>query len=140
MQLEAVDFGTAQKGWNRQQKLWPGLKSFIKVTSQRTIGEKKSVETRYYMSSMAGDVQQAATAVRSHWAVESFHWTLDVTFKEDASRVRLGHAAENFALIRRMAVSILKSSSLKKSINRKRNKCSWNNKFLTETLLNAPTF
>ena len=91
------------------------------TTTTSTRGEKISSETRYYIMSFDKNVERFATAARGHWAVEnSLHWTLDVTFKEDASRVRKDHAPENFALVRKVAMNILRAeTSIKKSIPQK---------------------
>jgi predicted transposase YbfD/YdcC len=168
--LQKPDFSTEEKGHGRIevreywqanldgkgcQKLselyralrrkWPTLKSFVKVTSSRTIRERTKTETRYYFSSASGDTEALARAVRSHWAVENnLHWILDVVFKEDESRVRMKHAAENFGLLRRMTLNILKHfqdpKGRKLSINRKRNHCNWNDSYLLKTLYDAKAF
>lgn len=116
---------------------WKGLKSIAMVESTRTIQDKETVEKRYYISSLPADAEVTAKAVRSHWQIENtLHWTLDVTFKEDMSRVRVGHADENLSRVRKIALALLKRHTTPKpiSIKRKRAICGWNNTFLEEVL------
>ena len=101
---------------------WPRLRSVAEVESTRTVGEHVSVERRYYVSSLAAEPARLLDAVRSHWAVENrVHWVLDVTFAEDASRVRLGHGAANLGTVRRLSLNALRlETSRKGSIPTKR--------------------
>lgn len=88
---------------------WTGLKTMVKIESKREIGDKTTTETRYYITSLPADAKLIATAIRSHWGIENtLHWTLDVTFREDLSRIRKCNAPENFAIMRRAALSITK--------------------------------
>jgi len=88
---------------------WKGLRSIAAVRGERTIASKKSVETRYYISSLPGDAKKISLAVREHWAIEnSLHWVLDVTMNEDMSRVRKDNAPENLATLRRIAINMVK--------------------------------
>jgi predicted transposase YbfD/YdcC len=99
---------------------WTGLKSIAMVESERTVGDKTSIEQRYYITTLT-DVSAFAYATRAHWGVEnSLHWVLDVTFKEDDSRIRTGYAPENFNIIRQLAINILKKDSSTMSLKRKR--------------------
>ncbi len=95
------------------KKMWGGLKSFIQVKSTREIGERVSVDTRYYISSLdSRDAQRLGECVRQHWSIEnSLHWCLDVAFNEDQCRIRKGNAPENVALLRRFALSLLKAET-----------------------------
>lgn len=108
--------------WLTPKAEWKGLKTIGVVESERIIGEQKTIEQRYYLSSLKADAQEFARAVREHWGIENqLHWSLDVSFREDQCRVRIQKAAENFALLRRMALHILKQDKTQnKSINRKR--------------------
>lgn len=108
--------------WLEPRNEWKGLKTIGMVESQRIIGEQKTIECRYYLSSLKADAKEFARAVREHWSIENqLHWSLDVSFREDQCRVRIQKAAENFALLRRMALYILKQDKTQnKSINRKR--------------------
>lgn len=114
---------------------WPNLGSFIRVHSIRKALNGDSEEIRYYMTSLQTEVAQVARAIRAHWGVENqLHYVLDVTFKEDQSRVRLKHAAENMAMVRRMAINMLKQKDPKLSFKRKRHRCNWSNDYLEQTL------
>ena len=94
---------------------WAGLKTIGMVESERFINGKTTIECRHYISSIAQDAQVFANAVRSHWAIENkLHWVLDVTFKEDASRVRKDHGAENMAIIRHITLNILRQDKTSK--------------------------
>jgi predicted transposase YbfD/YdcC len=78
------------------------------VESKRELGEEVSIERRYYLTSLL-DINDFSRAVRSHWSVENqSHWVLDVAFKEDYSRVRIQNATENFSIVRRIALNLLK--------------------------------
>jgi predicted transposase YbfD/YdcC len=116
-----------ERGWDKWCSKFAGLKSFVRVTTQRTQNEKTTTETRYYFSSL-NDVEYMARIIRDHWAVENnLHRTLDVSFGEDYSQVRIGHAAENFAILRRMVLNMLKLDTEKKrSIRRKQMACAIN--------------
>jgi predicted transposase YbfD/YdcC len=114
---------------------WPHLNSFLCVHSIRELRGEKSEETRWYFSSLKGDVAEAAKAIRAHWGVENnLHHVLDVTFREDHLRMRLQHAAENMAFVRRMAINMLKKKDPKLSFKRKRHRCNWSNDYLEDTL------
>jgi predicted transposase YbfD/YdcC len=108
--------------WFQNRKLWKGLQSIGMVKSTRTINSKRSTERRYYISSLPLDARQFARAVRGHWGVENpLHWSLDVTFREDQCRARSGHAAQNLATLRRLALNMLKNDKTEKlSIRQKR--------------------
>jgi len=120
----------------RERSKWPGLRSVIVVVRDRTVGDKNTCEKHYYISSRELRAEQFLKAIRGHWGIEnSLHWVLDVTFHEDGSRVRKDHGPENFALLRRMAVSMLKAEGSKGSIRGKRLIAGWNNDFMEKVLL-----
>ena len=123
--------------WLAETRAWPGLRSFGMVEAQRTVGETISIERRYYLTSLAGDAQQIAQAVRSHWGLENgLHWVLDVAFREDESRVRQDHGAQNFAVLRHLALSLLRQEkSARGGIKVKRLKAGWDDVYLTKVLL-----
>jgi predicted transposase YbfD/YdcC len=88
---------------------WAGLRSLVKIVTERQVGDTITQETRYYISSLAGNARQVLHAVRSHWCIENeLHWSLDVTLGEDDSCVRKDHAPENLATLRRLVLSLLK--------------------------------
>lgn len=115
---------------------WPGLQSMGMVEATRTVDGKPSVEQRFYLSSLPPDAERFAQAVRKHWRVENQrHWSLDVTFREDRSRVRTGPGAENFAVLRHSALNLLRQEPSTKSLPRKRLACALNPDYLLKVLL-----
>ena len=121
-----------------KRELWKGLKSIGMVVSQCIRDGKETVEIRYYISSLTVSVKRFAHAVRSHWGIEnSCHWSLDVTYREDESRIRDKHIRENFAWLNRFTLSLLKQHSGRDSLAMKRRSCGWNENFLLEVLTGA---
>lgn len=115
---------------------WQDLCSVGKVEATREVGNQVSVETRYYLQSLPVDAARFAAAVRGHWSVEnSCHWVLDVVFGEDECRVRTGYAAENFALLRRLANSLLQQEKTAKvGIANKRFQAALDQRYLLKVL------
>jgi predicted transposase YbfD/YdcC len=115
---------------------WEGLKSVGVVTSRRAKGDQESIEIRYYLSSLPVDVRLFARAVRGHWSVENAcHWTLDVTFREDDSRVRERVLGANITWLYRFTLSILKQHPDRRmSLVMKRRGCGWSDRFLMEVI------
>ena len=101
---------------------WVGLKSVVEVTSTRDEGERSCTERRYYITSCPLDVETVAGAVRHHWGIENrLHWVLDVTFREDESRIRRGNGAEVMSVLRRLTLNLLKQNTTSNaSMKRKR--------------------
>jgi predicted transposase YbfD/YdcC len=112
---------------------WKGLKSIGVVVSRCVRDGKESIEVRHYISSLGVGVKRFARAVRGHWGIEnSCHWSLDMTFREDESRLREQHLRENFAWLRRFALSLLKQHPGRQSLVMKRRSCGWSDTFLME--------
>jgi predicted transposase YbfD/YdcC len=115
---------------------WPGLQSIGRVEATRTLGGKTSVEQRFYLSRLPPEAPPFARAVRKPGGIENkLHWTLDMTFREDQSRLRAGHGAENFAVLRHIALNLLRQESSPKSMPRKRLACALNPDYLLKVLL-----
>jgi len=129
-------WATSDLSWLAGREEWDGLRSVVFVESERFVGESLAVEERYYLSSLPADAKLLNEAARSHWAVEnSLHWVLDVTFHEDSSRIRKENAPENFGLLRRLALCLLKGeSSSKRSIRGKRLRASWDDGYLLQVM------
>ncbi len=116
----------------RDKRLWDGIRSIVAVTDARTVAEKTTTSTRYYISSLPADARQLLDVTRAHWKIEnSLHWVLDVAFREDSSRVRVGHAQKNLALVRKFALNLLKKDMTSKvGIATRRKKAGWNTEYL----------
>lgn len=119
---------------------WADLRTVIHVHAKRQIGTDVSAEDRYYLSNLSRDTEKLAEkaleATRCHWGVENqLHWVLDVTFNEDHCRARTGNAGENFAVLRHIALNLLrKDKSSRKSLAAKRHKAGWDNDYLRKIL------
>jgi len=117
---------------------WKGLASIGVATLVCVRDGKESTETRYYISSLPVCVKLFAHAVRSHWGIEnSCHWSLDMTYREDESRIREPHLRENFAWLNRFTLSLLKQHPGKDSTAMKRRACGWSERFLAEVITGA---
>lgn len=116
-------------------KRWPGLHSLGVAILYCLRDGKETVDIRYFISSLPVKVKQFAHSVRSHWGIENTcHWCLDVTYREDESRVRDQHARENFAWLRRFTLSLLKQYPSKDSIAMRRQQCAWNETYMLQVL------
>jgi len=120
---------------------WCDLEGVGMVEAKRHLQGKVTVERRYYITSLAGDVHEFARAMRSHWGIENgLHWVMDMTFREDQLRIRKRNAAQNAAILRRMALNLLKrDTTVKKSLRQKRKYCAWNPEYLMHILSLAPS-
>jgi predicted transposase YbfD/YdcC len=117
---------------------WPKLNGMVMCRATRTDKGETSVEDRYFITScIHNDVAKIADAVRNHWGIENgLHWVLDVAFLEDHSRIRIGHAAENMATIRKIAHNALKKTTSRKGgIKAKRLQAGWDDRYMEEILL-----
>lgn len=114
---------------------WRKLTSLVMVQRERRHGDRSQTETVYFISSLPPDADRLLRAVRHHWHIEnSLHWVLDVIFHEDDARLRIGHGAENFAILRRMVLNLLRRHPAKLSLKRKRFKAALDTDFLFELL------
>ena len=118
---------------------WENLKSIIKIESTREFkNSNKPTEkaTRYYISSLQNEADEFQSKIRSHWAIENkLHWSLDVAFSEDASRKRAGNAAQNYSILLKIALNLLKNESSKKlSMKSKRLQAAWDESYLLKIL------
>jgi predicted transposase YbfD/YdcC len=115
---------------------WPGLRSVVQVEAQRGRGTHQSGETRYYLSSLPPDAALLGQVIRAHWQVENcLHWVLDVQFREDACRVRVGNEAHNFAILRHLALNLLRQEgSVRGSLAAKRFRAALDHTYLLRLL------
>ena len=120
----------------RNVQNWTGLKSIAMVVCSRILAEKQTKHVRFYISSLPSHAKRILEAVRKHWAIENeLHWVLDVALNEDHSRVRKDQAPENFAVIRHIALNLLKhEKTAKGGIHAKRLQAGWNNDYLLAIL------
>jgi len=118
--------------------LWKGLKTVAIVTLRCVRDGKETIEVRYYISSLPRNVRRLARAVRSHWGIENgCHWVLDVTYREDESRIRQEALRENFAWLNRFTLSLLKQHPDRTSLAMKRRSCGWNDNYLLQVVARA---
>ena len=120
----------------RNRSAWAGLQTIAMVKSERRSGDESTIETRYFISSLSGQAKLLLKAVRQHWGIENgLHWKLDIAFREDDSRVRKGNGAQNFAVVRHIALNLLNQEKTAKcGIQAKRLKAGWDEKYLLKVL------
>jgi predicted transposase YbfD/YdcC len=120
----------------RQRGVWKNLQTVVMVRAERRLGTVSSVETRYYISSLESNAKLALRAARGHWGIENgLHWVLDIAFREDESRVRKDHGPENLALLRHIALNLLKQDQTTHTgIKTKRLKAGWDDDYLLKVL------
>jgi predicted transposase YbfD/YdcC len=127
---------TGDVDWFEEKSKWKKLSTFGMVESTREIGDQTIQETRYFISSLPLNAERFAEAAREHWGVENgLHWCLDISFREDDSRVRSGHGPENLAIIRRFALSLIKQDPHRKiGVKASRKRAGWSNDYLLHLL------
>ncbi len=132
-------WATEQVHWldeTDEQQAWAGLRSVVKVESQRTIAGKTTIECRFFLSSLPANAKQLLSAVREHWGIEnSLHWVLDMAFMEDASRVRRDHSPQNLATLRHLALNLLRQEKTDKNgVKNRRLRAGWDNDYLIKVI------
>lgn len=125
-----------EAGWLDPEGKWGGLAAVGRVRSERVVNKEKSVEKRFYILSKRLSAEEFGIACRSHWSIEnSLHWVLDVAFREDECRIHAGYAAENFVVLRHIALHLLKQgTSVKLGIKSRRKVAGWDENYLLELL------
>jgi predicted transposase YbfD/YdcC len=115
---------------------WQALQSIAMVQTERRLGDKTTVTRRYFISSLKSDAKLLLHAVRTHWGIENkVHWVLDIAFREDDCRIRKGNGAENFAVLRHIALNLLRREKTSKgSLKGRRKKAGWDNDYLLKVL------
>lgn len=128
--------GVESLSFLRNHGHWLGLQTIVMIQSERHLEDKITHQTRYFISSLANNAQLILAAKRSHWGIENkLHWSLDVSFHEDDSRVRQGNAPQNFAILRHMALNLLKQeTTFKRGVKARRLKAAWDNDYLLKVL------
>lgn len=116
---------------------WQGLQSIAMIRAERQNGKERTVSHRYFISSLTSDAEKLLQSVRTHWGIENeVHWVLDMAFREDDSRIRKGNGSENFAVLRHVALNLLKreTSTKRTSLKSKRKKAAWDEAYLLKVL------
>ena len=122
--------------WLKERHKWDGLRSIIKIESCTDSRENRKPEIRYYISSAPANAKKMLESVRSHWAIEnSLHWVLDMSFNEDQSRIRKKNAPENMAVVKHIALNMIRKIQQKRqSVKALRKAAGWNNEILHNIL------
>ena len=123
--------------WLDPDQRWPGLQTLVRVTATRQVGDHApTTAVRYYLSSLPGDATVIAAAVRSHWGIENgLHWVLDMAFREDESRVRTGHSAQNLAVLRKLSLTLIgQDRSRRVGVKAARLRAAWDTGYLLQLL------
>ena len=127
---------SSEISWFEGRKDWAGLGTIVQIEQQTIPAQGTAKEERLYISNLQADAVDFARFTRGHWSIEnSLHWMLDTTFHEDASLIHTGHAPENFSIVRKLAMTLLKKAgSPKVSIRRKQKIASYSDEFLAQVL------
>ena len=126
---------SADISWLQDGHHWPGLAAIGKVVRVRETADKTTTETAYYVLSRAMTPERFAEIVRSHWAIENrLHWCLDVTMNEDQARNRMDHGPQNLAVLRHLAINLVRKETSKGSLPKKLRRAAWSDSFLARVL------
>jgi predicted transposase YbfD/YdcC len=126
--------------WIATERSYPGqprfrrIKTIVKILNRTELADRCTFDTRHYICSASLDIERIAKAARGHWGVESFHWLLDVAFKDDLSRYRTGNGAKNMAIVRRFALNLVRANKTKGSVKLRRKTAGWSPDFILEIL------
>ena len=121
--------------WLQQRHQWPGLKGVVIVDSQREIGPKTERETRYYVTSSTLQADELGRVIRDHWAIEnSLHWVMDMTFRDDACRIRTDNAPENIVALKHMAANLARRKKGKDSVRLALKTAAWDDDYLADLI------
>jgi predicted transposase YbfD/YdcC len=126
--------------WIKSERRYPGqprfcdVKTIVKVEERAEHSDRSTFDTRFFISSAPLDIERIAQATRGHWGIESMHWLLDCEFNDDLSRYRSGHGAKNMAVVRRLALGLVRANKTKGSVKTRRKKAGWNPSFLLQIL------
>lgn len=132
--LHDVDWLKAERHYPGELRL-PLIKCLIRIRRRTELKDRCRVETRYYISSRSLTAAEAGNAVRGHWSIENqLHWVLDTVFKEDQSRLRKGHGAQNMAIVRHFAINLARAAADKRTIKLRRKYAGWNLDYLAKIL------
>ena len=130
-----------ETGWLGGQRRFPGelrlpdAKTIVRVRSRTGLKDRSRFDTRYFIASTDLTAERAAHAMRGPWLIENaLHWTLDVVFKDDQSRLRKGHRARNMAVVRHFAINLVRAVSDKRSIKLRRKTAGWDPHYLASIL------
>lgn len=129
----AVDWITSERSYPGQPR-FRGIQTIVKIVNRTELTDRCTLDVRHYISSAPRDIERLAEAARGHWGVESLHWQLDVTFKDDLSRYRAGNGAKNMAIVRRFALNLVRANKTKGSVKLRRKTAGWSPDFLLEIL------
>ena len=132
--IREVDWLSGERRFPGELRL-PGAACLVRVRAEVERAGKAHHETRYYISSAVLDAARAAQAVRGHWGIENrLHWVLDVTFKEDQSRLRKGFGARNMAVVRHFALNLVRTATDRRSLKLRRKRAAWSTDYLSQLL------
>jgi predicted transposase YbfD/YdcC len=134
---ELISLSIGDPLWHDVQKEWPGLRSFARVTCTRQTAQKTSEEVRYYLCSIPHDAKRVIRTVRKHWGIENrLHYVLDVSFDEDACRIRKDHSPENFGVLRHIALNLLRQEKTsQRGIKARQKQAGWDHTYLEQVLV-----